>query len=63
MAIPGLLAGAILWWLLAPRVGVVALIPVAAVFTTTLLTEAMLATNGLGRTYERLDVTDVERAE
>lgn len=63
MAVPGLLAGAILWWLLASRLGVGVLVPVAAVFTSTLLAEALLATDGLGRIYDRLDVTDVERAE
>lgn len=63
MAVPGLLLGGCLWWLLAPPLGVAALMPVAAVFTMVLLLESILATNRLGRAYERLDVTDVERAE
>lgn len=63
LMIPALVAAAILWWLLSRPLGVATIVPVAVAFTMVLLFEAWLATEALGRLYDRLDVTDIERAE
>jgi ABC-2 type transport system permease protein len=63
LMIPAVMAAAILWRLLAPPLGVAILVPAAFAFTIVLLLEAVLATEALGRLYDRLDVTDIERAE
>jgi ABC-2 type transport system permease protein len=63
MALPGALAGAIVWFALGRFFGPVALVPAAAVCTVAIALEVLLATEALGPAYERLDVMAVEPAE
>jgi ABC-2 type transport system permease protein len=60
MALPGALAGAIVWFALEPFFGPAMLIPAAVVCTTVIALEVLLATAALGPVYERLDITAVE---
>ena len=62
-AVPGAIAGGIIWFALERFVGPVALVPAAAVCTVIVGMEVLLATEALGPLYERLDVLAVERAE
>ncbi len=63
MALPGVVAAGIVWFLLARTLGPLALIPSALVFSTALLAESVLATEALGPVYDRVDFTDIERGE
>lgn len=63
MALPGALAGGILWFAFRRFIGVGAIVPAAAVGAVIIGIEVLLATEALGPAYERLDVTAVERAE
>jgi hypothetical protein len=63
MALPGAVAGGIVWFALRLVVGSVALVPAAAVCTAVLLTEVFVMTEMLGPAYERLDILAVERPE
>ena len=62
-ALPGAIAGGIVWFALQRFVGPVALVPAAAVCAVIIGMEVLLATEALGPAYERLDVMAVERAE
>ncbi len=62
-AVPGAIAGGIVWFALGRFIGPAALVPAAVVCTVIVAVEVMLATEALGPAYERLDVTAVERAE
>ena len=62
-ALPGAVAGGIVWFALAYFIGSAALVPAAAVGAAIVAVEVLLATEALGPAYERLDVTAVERAE
>jgi len=62
-AIPGALAGAIVWFALRIFVGEAALVPAAIVCAAIVGMEVLVATEALGPAYERLDITAVERAE
>ena len=63
MALPGAIAGGIVWLALGLFFGSVALIPAAAVGAAIIGVEILFATEALGPVYERLDVVAVERAE
>ena len=63
MALPGALAGAIVWFVLGRFLGPVVLVPAATVCTVIIALEVLLATEALGPAYERLDIMAVERAE
>jgi hypothetical protein len=63
MVLPGGIAAGILWLLFGGIFGAVVLVPAAMVCAAALLTEAVLATEALGPVYERIDLTDVERAD
>jgi putative ABC exporter len=63
MALPGALAGAIVWFTLGRFFGPAMLVPAAAVCTAIIAIEVLLATEALGPAYERLDVMAVERSE
>ena len=60
---PGVLAGGILWFAFWRLVGWWILIPAAAVCTSIIVAEVLMATEALGPAYERLDLTSVERGE
>jgi hypothetical protein len=62
-AIPGAVAGAIVWFALQRFIGPAALVPAAVVCTAIMFIEVLLATEAIGPAYERLDVMAVERAE
>ena len=62
-ALPGAIAGGIVWFALQRFVGPAALVPAAAVCAVIIGMEVLLATEALGPAYERLDVMAVERAE
>jgi hypothetical protein len=63
MALPGAVAGGIVWFVLRLLVGSAALIPAAAVCSGLLLVEVLVITELLGPAYEQLDLLAVERAE
>ena len=62
-ALPGAIAGGVLWFVLQRLVGPAALVPAALVCSLMVAVEVLLATEALGPAYERLDVLAVERAE
>jgi ABC-2 type transport system permease protein len=62
-ALPGAIAGGIVWFALAGFIGPAALVPAAAVCTVIVAVEVLLATEAMGPVYERLDLMAVERAE
>jgi ABC-2 type transport system permease protein len=63
MALPGAIAGGLVWlalgWLFGPAVLVLAAVVCSAIIAA----EVLLVTEAVGPVYERLDVTAVERAE
>jgi len=62
-AVPGGIAGGIVWLVLRRVMGVAVFVPAAVVFAAVVLTEVLAATELLGPAYERLDLTSVERPE
>jgi hypothetical protein len=62
-ALPGALAGAIVWFALQRFVGPAALVLAAMVCTGIVGVEVLLATEAIGPAYERIDLLSVERAE
>jgi ABC-2 type transport system permease protein len=63
MALPGAIAGGIVWFALGRFFGPVMLVPAALACAVVIAVEVLLATEMLGPAYERLDVMAVERAE
>lgn len=63
MALPGAVAGGLLWFAFRRFIGTAALLPAACVVTATLAIEVLLGSEALGPAYERLDVLAVERAD
>jgi len=63
MALPGVIAGGIVWLALGMFFGSAALIPAALVGAAIIGVEVLFATEALGPVYERLDVVAVERGE
>jgi hypothetical protein len=61
--LPGAIAGGLLWFAFHRLIGIVVLIPAAAVCTVIVLVEVLMATEMLGPVYERMDASAVERAE
>ena len=62
-ALPGVLAGAIIWFAFSRFVGPAAVIPGAIACAAIMAVEVLLATEALGPAYEQIDLTAVERAE
>jgi hypothetical protein len=62
-AIPGAIAGGIVWLVLHGVMGDAAFIPAGALFAVVAFVEVMAITELLGPVYERMDLTSVERAE
>jgi len=62
-ALPGAIAGAIVWFALQGFIGPASLIPAATVCTAIVALEVLVATEAMGPAYERLDMLAVERAE
>jgi hypothetical protein len=62
-AVPGAIAGGILWLLLRNILGALVFVPAAVVFAIVVLTEVTVATELLGPVYERMDLTSIERPE
>jgi ABC-2 type transport system permease protein len=62
-ALPGVIAGGIVWFALQRFAGAAALIPAAIVCAVIIGVEVLVATEAIGPAYERLDVMSVERAE
>ena len=62
-ALPGAIAGGIVWFALQRVVGAAALVPAAIVCAVVIGVEVLVATEAIGPAYERLDVMAVERAE
>jgi hypothetical protein len=60
---PGAIAGAIVWFALYRLVGIASLVPAAAACLAVVAAELLVVTELLGLAYERVDVTEVERAE
>jgi hypothetical protein len=63
MALPGAVAGAIVWFATQAVLGPAAVVPAAMVCTVVIAMEVLVATEALGPAYERLDLMAVERAE
>ena len=62
-AIPGALAGGILWVIFHRLIGDVVYVPAAIAFAVVVLVEVLAVTEMLGPAYERIDVTSIERGE
>ena len=62
-ALPGALAGGIVWFAFERMLGPAVLVPATALFTLIVLMEVLVATELLGPAYERLDLLSVERGE
>jgi ABC-2 type transport system permease protein len=62
-ALPGAIAGGVVWFALQRFVGPAALLPAAVVCAVIVGLEVLLATEAIGPAYERLDVMAVERSE
>jgi ABC-2 type transport system permease protein len=62
-ALPGAIAGGIVWFAFRNFIGHAALVPAAAVCALILGVEVLAATEAMGPTYEKIDVLAVERAE
>ncbi|HET6198647.1 MAG TPA: hypothetical protein VFE12_22975, partial [Acetobacteraceae bacterium] len=62
-ALPGAIAGGIVWFALVRFVGPAAMVLGAAVCSVVVGMEVLLATEAMGPAYERIDVMAVERAE
>ena len=62
-AVPGAIAGGIVWLVLHNLLGAVVFIPAAVLFAGVVLTEVMVATELLGPVWERMDLTSVEKPE
>jgi ABC-2 type transport system permease protein len=62
-ALPGAIAGGIVWFALQRFIGAAALIPAAIVGTVIVGLEVLLATEAIGPSYERIDIMAVERSE
>jgi len=62
-ALPGAIAGGIVWLAFKYFVGAAALIPAAIVCTVIIGVEVLAATEAMGPAYERLDILAVERSE
>jgi hypothetical protein len=63
MALPGAVAGGVVWFAMRVFVGSIALVAGAAVCSAVLLVEVLVMTELLGPAYERLDLLAVERPE
>jgi hypothetical protein len=63
MALPGAVAGGIVWFALRAVAGASAVVPGAIVCAAIIAVEVLLLTEALGPAYERLDITAVEHAE
>jgi ABC-2 type transport system permease protein len=62
-AVPGGIAGGIVWLVLRNVIGALVFIPAAVVFAGVVLMEVLVATELLGPVYERMDLTSVEKPE
>jgi ABC-2 type transport system permease protein len=60
LALPGAIAGSIIWFAFRMFLGSAALIPAAGVASGLLLLEVLVITEMLGPAYERLDLTAIE---
>jgi ABC-2 type transport system permease protein len=60
---PGAVTGAVVWFALYRFVGIASLVPAAAACLAVVAGEVLVVTEVLGLAYERVDVTEVERAE
>ncbi len=63
MAVPGAVAGGLVWLALRHVLGAAAFIPAAVVCTMIVGIEVLVASEALGPAYERLDITAVEGVE
>jgi hypothetical protein len=62
-AVPGGIAGGIVWLVLRRVMGAAVFVPAAVLFTGVVLTEVLAATELLGPAYDRMDLTSVEKPE
>lgn len=62
-ALPGAIAGGVVWFIFRNLVGSIVFVPAAVVFAAIVLVEVLAVTELLGPAYERIDVTSVERGE
>jgi hypothetical protein len=62
-ALPGAIAGFIVWLALHRLIGAAVFVPAAALFAVIVGAEVLAATELLGPAYERLDLLSVERGE
>jgi hypothetical protein len=62
-AVPGAIAGGIVWVVLRGVMGTAVFVPAAVLFAGVVLTEVLVSTELLAPVYERMDLMSVERAE
>jgi len=62
-AIPGALAGGVIWLIFHRLVGDVVYVPAAVAFAIVVLIEVVVATELLGPAYERIDLSSIEKGE
>lgn len=62
-ALPGVIAGAGVWFVIGRFVGPASVIPAALICMAIMAMEVLVATEALGPAYENVDLTAVERAE
>jgi hypothetical protein len=62
-AVPGAIAGGIVWVVLRGVMGTAVFVPAAVLFAGVVLTEVLVSTELLAPVYERMDLTSVDRAE
>ena len=60
---PGLLSGAVLWFVFRRFIGEASLIPAAIVCLGIVAVEVLAATEALGPAYEHMDALSIERSE
>jgi hypothetical protein len=63
MAIPGAIAGGIVWFAFARVLGAASVVPAALVGAGIVIIEVLAATEALGPAFEKMDILAVERAE
>jgi ABC-2 type transport system permease protein len=63
MAVPGALAGGVVWFVLRRLIGAAAFVPAALVCASIIAVEVLAACEALGPAYDRLDITAVESVE
>ncbi len=63
MTVPGAAAAAVVWLAFSRLIGPVVLVPSAVACMSVVLVEVLVATEAIGALYERIDLSEIDRAE